>query len=354
MEFLPMRRFRKINNAKFPKLSELKKINPITVTMDLQVLEAPENVENLNRLAAQGLELFPVRRISLQDAYQNRKDFPLRVLFEMTSICNIKCKMCPQMNLKRKLMYMDKEKYKSIVEELDSFGLDGLWLYHFGESLTHPNFKELVEYINTKKNLGYIWLSTNGTLLNEQLIDFLLSSSLGYLNFSLQSISVEKYQEISPNAPAERILSNLHSLIEKKQKLLGSKPYFRLQIIEQESTLDEIDTFLRTYHDKCDLISVNMLEHTDLEFNKKSKFLRQRNERIACKRLGRSDCFINSDGSIAICDNMYNNELDIGNIWEKSVYEIWNGAERKKIIKMNEEGGIWNVSSCSECSDYDL
>jgi len=354
MEFLPISRFRKISNTKFLTLSELKKIKPITVTMDLQVLEAPENVENLNSLAAQGLVLFPVKRISLQDAYQDRKDFPRRVLFEMTSICNIRCKMCPQMNLKRKPMYMDKEKYKSIVEELDRFGLDGLWLFHFGESLTHPNFKELVEYINTKKKLGYIWLSTNGSLLNKELIDFLLSSSLGYLNFSLQSISVEKYKEISPNAPAERILSNLHSLIEKKQKLIGSKPYFRLQMIEQQSTLSELDTFLRTYYDKCDLISVNMLEHTDLEFNKESKSLRQRNDRITCKRLGRYDCFINSDGSVAICDNMYNNELDIGNIWEKSVYDIWNGAERKRIMKMNEEGGIWDIPFCSECSDYDL
>ena len=117
-----------------------------------------------------------------------------------------------------------------------------------------------------------------------------------------------------------------------KSDNIGRKPFFRLQIIEQHSTLQEIDTYLRSFYDKCDLISVNMLEHTDISFNKNSKNLREHKEKNRCARLNRSDCFINSDGTVTICDNAYNNELDIGNVWSNSVYEIWNGPERKKIL----------------------
>jgi radical SAM protein with 4Fe4S-binding SPASM domain len=258
------------------------------------------------------------------------------------------------MNLKRELLHIDKDKYMSILDELDSHGLDGLWLYHFGESLTHPDFKEILNYVDTKKDLGYIWLSTNGILANEEKIDILLNSSLSYLNFSLQSISVENYKKIAPTSPADRILKNLNTLIEKKKNSLGVKPFFRLQIIEQEDVLEEIDEYLRKFHDKCDVISVNMLEHTDLNFNRNSKDIRARKEREKCSRLNRSDCFINSDGSVAICDNAYNNQIDIGDIRKSSVYEIWNGPERRQILKMNEDGNIWNVPICSECTDYDL
>lgn len=354
MEFLPMKRFREINNPYFPTFSELRRINPITVTMDLELWEDAENLKRLDELAAMGYELFPVLRLSSGSSCNGRNDFPLRVLFEMTSICNAKCRMCPQMILKRKLMHMDKDKYKSVIDELDSCGLNGLWLYHFGESLIHPHFKEILEYVSTKKNVGYTWLSTNGILANEQMIDLILSSSLSFLNFSLQSISVENYKKIAPKSPSKKILTNLHTLIEKKKNQLGIKPFFRLQIIEQEYTMDEIDTYLHKFYDKCDLISVNLLEHTDLEFNKSSKNLRLHKERIRCSRLNRSDCFINSDGSVAICDNAYNNQLDIGSIWENSVYEIWNGPERQRILKMNEDGAIWDVPLCSECTDYDL
>ncbi|MDD4907488.1 MAG: SPASM domain-containing protein [Candidatus Omnitrophica bacterium] len=354
MEFLPMARFRGATKAYFAKFSELRTIEPVAVTMDLELCEDKENIARLDALAAKGYTLFPVRRVSADSPYPGRKDFPQRVLFEMTSICNTKCRMCPQMNLKRKLMHIDKEKYKSVIDELNQHGIEGLWLYHFGESLVHPHFKELVEYVNTKKNLGYIWLSTNGILLDGDMQDFLLRSSLSFLNFSLQSISNVNYKKIAPLSPSSKILANLDSLIKKKQKMLGKKPFFRLQIIEQEHTVDEIDPFLRNFYEKCDLISVNMLEHTDLKFNKEGKSLRKHNERTSCKRIQRADCFINSDGSVAICDNAYNNQMDIGNIGSNTVYEIWNGSTRSKILQMNKKGSIWNLQPCAECTDYDL
>ena len=354
MEFLPTKRFRNINNPYFPTFSELRKIKPVTMTMDLELWGDPGNLEYFDELVAKGYELFPIIRILPGNLYDGRNNFPLRVLFEMTSICNARCQMCPQMNLKRKAVHIDKDKYKRIIDELNSYGLDGLWLYHFGESLTHPHFKEILEYVGSKNNLGYIWLSTNGIRASEEIIKFLLNSSLSFLNFSLQSISVENYRKIAPTSPAEIILANLHTLIEEKRSCLGHKPFFRLQIIEQEHVLGEIDTYLRRFYDKCDVISVNMLEHTDLGFNKDSKNFRMRTKRDRCSRINRSDCFINSDGSVAVCDNAYNNQLDIGNIWENSVYEIWNGQERHQILNMNEDGAIWDVPLCSKCTDYDL
>lgn len=352
MEFLPMKRYRHTNSSYFPPFSELKKIKPINMTMDLKVVETAENLCYLDQLASEGLVIFPVRRLT--ESKNVNPKFPRRVLFEMTSICNTKCQMCPQMNLKRKLVHMDKEKYKTTVDEIDRYGIEGLWIYHFGESLTHPHFKELVEYLNTKINLGYIWLSTNGILLKGDLIDFLLDSSISYLNFSLQSTTLENYKIIAPTSPAEIIFRNLNTLIEKKSTLLGRKPFFRLQIIEQQSTLNEIDQFLQQYFDKCDLISVNMLEHTDLKFNSNSKMMREHKQKALCNRIYRGDCFLNSDGSVAICDNAYNNQIDIGNIWDNTIYEIWNGSQRQKLLDMNCNGQLWDIPICAECTDYDL
>jgi len=355
MEFLPMKRFRTVERPVFPKFSELRTVKPVLVTSDLQLHDDPDNRAWFDDLASHGYELFPVSRLPAPQSHAGRTDFPARVLFEMTSICNAKCQMCPQMNLQRKAVHMDRQTYESVIDELDQRGLDGLWLYHFGESLIHPHFREILDYIGTKRRLGAIWLSTNGIRANAPTLDFLLASSLTFLNFSLQSITVENYRKIAPGSPAPKILANLDDLIARKKDRLGTTPYFRLQMIEQEHTIGEIDTFLQRYHDRCDLISVNMLEHTDLSFNKAGKNLRKHTERVVCARLKRStDCFINSDGSIAICDNAYNNQMDVGNVRNNSVYDIWNGPERKKISTMNEDGSLWSIPICSECTDYDL
>ncbi len=357
MEFLRMNRFRGSDTHYFPDFSELRTMRPVKVSMDLELGGDPDNIRYLEELAARGYALFPVQR---QPAGGNGKgngrggDFPARVLLEMTSICNARCQMCPQTNLKRKLMHMEKEKYKSIVDELDSFGIEGLWIHHFGESTGHPDFRELVDHVSSKKNLGYIWLSTNGIRMDEAMIDFILRSKISFLNFSLQSISAEGYKRIAPTSPAETILANLNTLIRKKHVGEPEKPFFRLQIIEQQNTKDEVDLFLRTYYDKCDMISVNMLEHTHLAFNKEGAALRQHSEKKRCKRLSRSDFIINSEGTTTICDNAYNNQLDVGNIWHNTVYELWNGYRRKEILEMNHNGSLWSVPLCSECMDYDL
>ncbi len=354
MEFVDLNRY--VNVAppgRIPPFPELKAIRPVWLTQDLALCREEENLRYARELADAGIRLVPVRRRPPEFDLP-RTDFPRRVLFEMTSICNTRCRMCPQVNLKRKAVHMDAAKYLSVLDELDFYGLEGLWLYHFGESLTHPKFRELVDYAGTKKNLGIIWLSTNGILLDASMQDFLLSSCIAYLNFSLQSLSVEKYREIAPKSPAEKILANLESLVDKKRGRLLQKPFFRLQIIEQEWTRDDLDPYLSRFFEHCDLISINMLEHTDLPFNQGGKTLREHRERVKCSRLGRSDCFINSDGTVAVCDNAYNNELDIGSVWENSVHEVWNGPGRKKLLAMNDDGSLWDVPLCSECTDYDL
>jgi radical SAM protein with 4Fe4S-binding SPASM domain len=332
---------------------ELKQLQPVWLTQDLQIYEEKENVERVQQYAVGGIRLVPVGRRSPNLKFEH-ENFPRRVLFEMTSICNTRCKMCPQTNLKRKPIHMDADKYMKILDELDSYGLEGIWIYHFGESLTHPKFKKIVDCVGMKKNLGFIWLSTNGILLDENMQDFLLSSNISYINFSLQSINVDNYNKIAPSSPARKIFSNLESFIGKKKEQKLKKPYFRLQIIEQKWTRHEIDPYLQEYFDKCDLISVNMLEHTDIAFNQLGKTLRRHKEKVKCTRVCRKDCFINSDGTVAICDNAYNNELDIGNVWDKSVYEIWNGTDRKKLLVMNENGALWKMPLCSTCTDYDL
>jgi len=356
MEFIDLSRLRTFRQpGRLAPFAELKRMQPLMMTQDLQLVESTDNVALADRYVRASQALVPVRRTATEGSPDGRPgDFPSRVQFEMTSICNAKCQMCPQMNLRRKLVAMDPAKYKSVVDEIDSRGVDGFWLYHFGESLTHPQFRELLSYVSGKRNLGSTWLSTNGILLDRDTIDFVLASGLRILNFSLQSISVENYAKIAPTSPAKEILEHLDLLLDRKHASLGEPPYLRVQIIEQAHTQDEIDLFLEKYYGKCDLISVNMLEHTHLPFNQVGKDLRAHGRRQVCLRLQRFDCIVNSDGTVTVCDNAYNHQLDIGDVWSESLYDIWNGPRRKTLLERNQSGQIWESPLCSSCTDYDL
>lgn len=91
--------------------------------------------------------------------------------------------------MKRPAMHMPKELIGRCLDEIDAHGVDGLWLYNLGESLLHPDFKELFEYCQQKTHLGSLWLSTNGQHIPGEVMDMLICSQLTFLNYRLMHVT---------------------------------------------------------------------------------------------------------------------------------------------------------------------
>ena len=352
MEFIKTSRYLKGNFNKLIDFNEIKVLEKIKVNQKLEILPEKENLSLLKKYGKMGLRVVPIRRFSARD-WSRRTDFPNRILLEPTSQCNMNCRMCPRQNLKRPIMNLDKNLYFKVVDELDKYGVEGIWMFHLGESLLHPDWKEIVKHVCSKKNVEMVWFSTNGLLFNEDAIDFVLNSKITFLNYSLHGTDAEIYGYVSDKKHYKTVRNNLELYL-KKKKELGYGPVVHIQMIDQDGTKDNINEFFETFYQSGEIISINTLEYVNLP-NNKYGLQRQRPPMVKnCTRISRGDCFIVSNGDIQPCDAAYNSEILLGNVKEKSVYEIWNSKIRKLILELNNKGEMYKIKHCQKCTDYDL
>lgn len=353
MEFISTSRYFDFENSTILKFDSLKVLKPLRVNQNLEIIECEENKDIIEKVISEQLQVVPIRRISEDSAYADRIEFPRRVLFEMTSRCNYLCKMCPQNNLKRPKMDMDKSVYMRVLDELDQHGIEGIWLYHLGESILHPDFKEIIERVKQKKNLGMIWMSTNGELFTDEYAKTVLNSNIDFINYSMHAVSAEVYHKVT-SKDFEVVHNNLYHLYELKKMLGLKKPFIHCQMIDQAETHHEIDAFIKEHYDKADIVSINMLEYANLPNNAYGLSARTRDPLKSCTRVSRNDCFICSNGAVTLCDAAYNGEIDLGNINEMTLFEIWNGEKRLEILEKNKCGAMSDYEFCRRCTDYDI
>lgn len=355
MEFVDLSRYLDLKNPKFLPFSELRTMQPVWMTQDLQLSDRPGNREHANELAKKSIAVIPIRREPPFEKYLDRTSFPRRILFEMTNRCNFLCRMCPQQHMERTRMDMAGDLYRNVIDEINHHGVEGLWLYHLGESIVHPEFKENLHHISTKKNLGIIWMSTNGEKFTEDIIRCVLKSNIHYINFSAHAVTEKTYKTIALQGSFDVVQNNLKKLYEiKGTKNLPRKPFIHCQMIEQETTKHEIDAFIKTHYRNADIVSVNMLEYVHFPNNAFGYTQRERKPLSTCLRVSRNDCIVLSNGVVTVCDADYNGTMEIGNVNKESLYDIWNGPKRQEILRRNEAGRMFEDPWCAKCTDYDI
>ncbi|MBF0603462.1 MAG: SPASM domain-containing protein [Nitrospirae bacterium] len=339
---------------RFLTYAELKTVIPIKTDNYLRLDISHENVAKFFDYIRGGMSLIPIVRSNPN--FPHRSDLPTRVLLEMTSRCNLKCTMCPRQSLERMSIDMEPELFKKCVDALDDIHIDGLWIFNLGESILHSEFPRLLDYVSSKKNLGPVWLSSNGRALDARFSEMIIQSNVTFMNLSVNADRPETYEKISPSSDWNQHVVNFRGFIDQKRASGRRTPFTRVQIIDQSCAREEVDPFLRRYAGYADILAINLLEafSQNVESNRADAILRQRLERKSCHRINRSDLFIFSNGETTFCDTDFNAKFTLGNIKNKTIREIWNSDLRKELIALNKTGGLNQVELCRDCLDYDL
>lgn len=98
----------------------------------------------------------------------NALSFPSKIFISITEFCNLKCQHC--FGKYGKSNHMNFELFKKIIDECHQYGVFEINITG-GEPFLHPQITQFLEYAYNK-NLN-ISISTNGTVLNNQLISVL-------------------------------------------------------------------------------------------------------------------------------------------------------------------------------------
>ncbi|MEW6668521.1 MAG: radical SAM/SPASM domain-containing protein [Thermodesulfobacteriota bacterium] len=137
---------------------------------------------------------------------------------ELTNACNFKCEFCPVTVTKRKPCFMPLSLFKEIVDQVgDNWPTSCIMLHVLGEPLLHADVLDAVRHA-ADRNLKVI-VTTNGSLLNGDMIRGLNDSGLYSMDISLELLGRDRHVSRHSGMRFEdyyhRVLESVRTIREK-------------------------------------------------------------------------------------------------------------------------------------------
>jgi radical SAM protein with 4Fe4S-binding SPASM domain len=266
---------------------------------------------------------------------------------EPTNFCPYSCIMCPRDKyMKRKIGYMEVEVYKKIIDEINTYRnsqVNEIELFHFGESLFHPNIYHMIKYANNLK----LVLSVNPQELNKEKQKKLLESNPYKIILSLDSMTEESYKKIrGKHADSLKAINNIKGLLETKS-LIKNSSIIVVRVIDMSINNSEIQAFTNYWKAYECVIEIRKFFAWNKEEYKELGKVEKYPPYMPCP-FSWQYVAVQWNGDVVPCCRDYNGELVMGNIKNESLKSIWNGASYKEFRhKMASGKGL--ATFCEDC-----
>jgi len=274
---------------------------------------------------------------------------PISVMIELNNTCNLNCQMCGSKSARRKRGIMPIDDYSQVVNKTSSLGINNITLYTHGEPLLHPHLPEAVR-IAKAKGLT-VSISTNGNLLNERLGGELLRSGLDVLRYSIEGASKASYEKIRIGGDYDLLLFNMQRFKELRDQWRAGTA-IHLNTIVMAETEPELEKFIHLYSPLVDSMHFSLLSNQAGSyklFERNSVKSVSTNRKYPCSLLWKT-FVVNWDLTSAACCVDFHGELQVGNLREKSIQEIWQGERYQHFRNLHRRGLFEKMPLCGGCN----
>ena len=301
------------------------------------VATEPQNMPSLKNLM-----------LGYNQLMQHHIPSPTMVNIEPTNKCNLKCIMCPRDKMERSLGVMDLETFKRVIDQCVETGVTHITLNGYGEPFIAKQIFEMITY--TMQSSLNLKINTNGHYLNPKNIDKLLDNPPSHLSISLDGATKETYEKVRVNGRFDRLMSNLTALLDAKAAREDHPMKVTLQIIRMDETEEEIQEFVDQWKDRVDEISIPNVHNWGGLYEESGNLEKMDVKRVPCKELWRT-MMVFEDGSTSICCAVFDNKnMNMGNIKERHLSEIWRSEEYNKLRQHHIDGNFHLIDICKDCN----
>ena len=165
---------------------------------------------------------------------------PRRLVLEMTSACNIRCKMCGRTAAEFTPTVFQK-KWLSIFEPIAD-QIEEVTLLGWGEPTLHPEFSDFLAWAHSHGLR--IFFCTNGTRL-KALTEDIFRYQVDLLTVSLDGADAETNNSIRCGADFDTILADVAGIAAKKRELGVEYPYISFVMTLMESNFRSFPDYVR-------------------------------------------------------------------------------------------------------------
>ena len=275
-------------------------------------------------------------------------------------ICTANCIMCPVPSWNLEPLVMSLESYSAVMDKIKIHkdSIKFLTLQGRGEPLLDESLCEKIKIawqnLRPSTSIGF---ASNCTELTPDLSRNLLESGLDLIICSIDGIKKGTHENIRIGTNYDEVVENVKNFI-KLRNDLNKTTRVMIRFIRQESNYDEWDDYRKYWSEFIDIDKNDSVVKFDVHnwggvnINKENIELinDELNMPFICEELY-NRFVIQCDGSIGLCcvsDDV--NDLNLGNIFNGSLVEIYNGDMFKHYRQEMEAGNIFKLELCKNCS----
>ena len=277
---------------------------------------------------------------------------PLKLHVEPTSVCNLRCPMCPQsLGLPDEQGYMELDLFRKIIDDCKDYVRE-INLFLRGESLIHPQLDEMIRIC---EGAGIVAnLSTNAKILTADRAEMLLDAGLSKLTVSFDAGEKEMYEKMRHGAKFDRVLANVLEFLRLKQARGSDKPYVVMQMLvfyepgmQPKIPREFRDQFAGLPVDEWDPMFAHgwagMFDSSE-EFTPRPSGPNYH----PCNWLWKS-MTIYWDGTVPACCADWTGSYVLGDVREESISDLWNNENMVRLRQLQVDGRYKEVGICSRC-----
>ena len=290
---------------------------------------------------------------------------PIKVGFEPTTSCNLRCPECPSglRSFTRPTGMAQLDLFKSSVDQMAD-ELIYLLLYFQGEPYLNPDFLSMAEYASSKGI--YTATSTNGHYLTPEKARATIESGLREVIISIDGTTQEVYQQYRVGGNLEKVKQGVRNLVEAREAAGSLHPFILIQFLVVKPNEHQIEDIQELGNelgvDQVVLKTAQIYEYEQgsplIPDNPKYSRYKQLESGVwVIKNELNNQCWklwhgveITWDGKVLPCCFAKDGEFEMGNLQEQEFESIWRSeayqAFRGQLLK-----GRAEIEMCKNCSE---
>ena len=271
----------------------------------------------------------------------NIPTFPKRIEIELVNACNLNCIYCPRRFLENLNGYINFPLFKRLIDEIEDYPDTILVLHRRGESLLHPDFIKIMEYVHGK--FKTIQLASNATLLNEEKSKAIVDT-VSFISFSIDT--PEMFNKTRIPAKYDKVESNILNFLKINERK-GNPVSTQVSMVKTSITTEkDTQRFKAIWCDKVDCVRIYQEHSSDGNFGSLKK---ERTYRKSCV-MPYYEMLIYCDGKTGRCNHDWDGK-PLGDITKQSIIQIWH-SDQYNMLRLQHKTLEITDPICLNCGSW--
>ena len=310
------------------------------------------------------LELDDIKRRGGVDSIEDLLYFPKYFQIETTRNCNARCTFCPVDVWDKTEPYMSEDLFSKIVNEMKDYAhwIEVVAVQRAGEPLMD---KKIVDKVARLKEIGIknVNMATNASLLTTEKILGLFDAGIDEILLSIDSVNKESYEKQRVKLKYDQVMSNIKNLFQLRELKKYNKlkirvrgvSFYNLDEADNRKELEMWENFWDSIKRPDDRIYMKRAHNWGNQMSLGDDLggdLANTNVYHPCV-LPFTTMHVTAMGIVPLCPQDYDAKMNIGNIKENSIKQVWADLNWKKIREMHATGQRNKISFCNGCRLFD-